>query len=98
MSQDGRDLVKPANEIQVGLRFRAKDAARLKSLADRVQLGEIGKQHVALFENAANAAQLNEPLVIRCVQLTEAELIAQAFINFGVVPTALEVFGGPQTA
>jgi hypothetical protein len=70
--------------MTVGLRFHPTDARRLREIAQRIRAGELGKQHVGLFDKAADAAQTGEPLIVQCTDPVEAIVMADAFPSWGV--------------
>lgn len=84
--------------IRIGLRFRPRDALLLHQLAERVRHGELGPQHVATFENAADAARTGEPLIVLCEHAEEAHLMADGYARLGVARPAIEELTGQRPA
>lgn len=76
--------------MTVGLRFEARDAARLHRLADRVRSGEFGKLDVATFHSAAVSADTGEPLIVHCTTIDEARMMAAGYALHGVTAPAIE--------
>lgn len=83
-------------EIVAGLRFRKSQARVLCNLADRVRGGELGNQHVEIFDKAAAAAAAGEPLVVYARDEVELHLLAGGFSQYGVVPPVIEDLNGGQ--
>lgn len=79
---------------RIGLRFERRDAALLRSLADRVRGGELGNEAVNVFHQAAVAAETGEPLEVICENPTEAVLMADGYVIYGVTRPAIEELAG----
>lgn len=75
--------------LSVGLRFRYRDRLRLRELAHAIERGELRGDR-ATFDQAAVAAETGEPLVVKCMTLMEAQLVAGGYIRCGVTPTSIE--------
>lgn len=82
----------PATPIEqrIGLRFRKSQARILRNLVARMKSEGIDREHISLFEAAADAAYTGEPLIVVCHELMEAELMAAAFPKWGVVAPTIE--------
>ena len=84
--------------IRVGLRFHPKDAGTLRMLAERVRLHDLGSQTLAVFENAADAARTGEPLIVLCEHPTEAQVMADGYVRYGVRRPSVEELTGQRPA
>ena len=84
--------------IRVGLRFNHRDARLLRSLAARVQNGELHGQTLSGLQYAADAAETGEPLIIQCASPEEAEAMAARFILIGCHRPAVEELTGDRPA
>jgi hypothetical protein len=85
--------------IRVGLRFARRDAPLLYALADRVRAGDLGRQAVATFEHAAQAAETGEPLIVLCEHSAdEAVLMAAGYTQYGVTHPAVDELTGDRPA
>jgi hypothetical protein len=84
--------------IRVGLRFRRGDARVLRALAERVRAKELGAQAVATFAGAADAAATGEPLIVLCNDHTEAQVMADGYVRYGVRRPAVEELTGQRPA
>lgn len=77
-------------EITLGLRFRKSQAPILRNLVARMKSEGINRDHISLFESAHAAARTGEPLLVVCHDPMEAELMAAAFPQWGVVAPTVE--------
>lgn len=77
-----------AEAINFGLRFKRTDELLLNRLAERVRTGDL-LGDVDTFEQAALAAQVGEPLQVRCTP-TEIVLIAAGYVVHGLDQPAIE--------
>ncbi len=84
--------------MTLGLRFKRKDAALLDRLAAQVRNGELGGHGAAVFEQAARAARLREPLEVQCSDPMEAVQMAVAYVQFGVSRPVIEELAGRRPA
>ena len=74
----------------LGLRFDRRDVRRLRALAAQVRNGELGGQAANVFDQAARAALLGEPLELHCTDPMEAVQMAVAYVRFGVTRPVIE--------
>jgi len=74
----------------VGLRFRTRDANRLRELAEQWKGEGIHSEHIALFSRAADDARRGEPLRVICESPDEAQVFADGFVLYGVTRPAIE--------
>lgn len=81
--------------IRLGLRFERKDARQLRFLAGRVRAGELGEQAANVFDQAARAAALGEPLEVYCTDPYEAVQMAVAYMRYGITRPVIEELSGP---
>lgn len=81
-------------EVRIGLRFRRSQARLLRDLAERCKVNDLGAQHVATFEQAAQAAASGEPLIVICMEPIEAVAMADGYTRFGVVRPSIEQLNG----
>lgn len=79
---------------RVGLRFPRSQARPLRNIAERIHARELGAEHAALFESAAEAARTGEPLIVQCHDALEAVMIADGFPRWGIVRPAIEELSG----
>lgn len=84
--------------IRVGLRFDAKDAAYLRSLARQVKTGERRDGPVGGLAFAADAAETGEPLILQCSSPQEAKQMAAKFVRLGCSLPAIEELTGQRPA
>ncbi len=84
--------------IRVGLRFHRRDAGVLAALADRVRARELGAQAAATFSSAALAAATGEPLIVLCDHPSEAHVMADGYVRYGVRRPAVEELTGHRPA
>jgi hypothetical protein len=89
-----RDLMSMPETINVGLRFPRSEADKLQTLADRARARELGAEAASLFQSAADATRLGEPVVVVCVELMEAQLLAAGFVRYGIAEPVLEELSG----
>jgi hypothetical protein len=78
----------------LGLRFTKRDGPLLRSLAESVRNGELGSQAVAVFENAASAAENGEPLIVHHDDPSEVAEMAAAYAKHGVSRPVIEQLSG----
>lgn len=74
----------------LGLRFKRRDARRLRALAAQVRNGELGGEASNVFTQAAIAAETGEPLQLHCTDPIEAVQMAAAYIRYGVSRPVIE--------
>lgn len=84
--------------IRIGLRFHRSDAKLLFALAQRVRRGELGAGHASVFEHAAEAAWTGEPLIVQCLHSSEAHVMADGYVRYGVRRPAIEELTGQRPA
>lgn len=77
--------------IRIGLRFDRSQAAPLRAIAARVRASEFaGQLDVSTFDGAADAAETGEPLIVVCDNVTEALLLADGYVAWGIRRPAVE--------
>jgi hypothetical protein len=84
--------------IVLGLRFKRRDAGRLRALAAQVRSSELGGHSAKVFTEAARAAELGEPLELHCTDPIEAVQMAAAYVQFGVTAPVIEELSGHRPA
>ncbi len=84
--------------IRVGLRFHRSDAGLLQLLADRIRARELPAHAVQTFAAAADAATTGEPLIVLCEHPSEAQVMADGYVRFGVRRPAIEDLTGHRPA
>ncbi len=84
--------------IRIGLRFDIRDTVALYGLAERVRAKELGPAAVATFTGAAEAARTGEPLIVHCVHPSEAHVMADGYVRYGVRRPAVEELTGQRPA
>ena len=73
----------PPDTLKVGLRFKRAAALLLRTLEQRVRLGEI-QGDASTFEQAAIAAETGEPLVVTCTSHDEILIMAALYVRLGL--------------
>lgn len=81
--------------FRVGLRFPRSQARVLRNVAQRLNQADVDREHTSLFDKAAEATAMGEPLIVFAENLLEVELMAAAFPRFGVVRPTIEELSGP---
>lgn len=84
--------------IRIGLRFDRRDAHLLSFLTERVRCSELGSQALATFSGAASAARTGEPLIVMCDHPSEAHVMADGYVRYGVRRPAVEELTGLRPA
>lgn len=84
----------PEVKPKLGLRFSKHDALLLRARANAVRNDELHGHGVSVFEMAADAAEKGEPLMVEYEDPAEVVAMAQAYIQHGCSPPAIEVFSG----
>lgn len=80
-----------SDAFEVGFRFRRWDARTLRQLAERAKVRDL-HEATALFDRAAIAAEVGEPLIVKATSAEEAIALAQGFSAYGVEPPIIEDF------
>jgi hypothetical protein len=77
--------------IRLGLRFKKSDGPVLRYLADRVRNGELGPHtSIDVFDNAAEAAEMGQPLEVRCDDPLEVAEMAALYTRLGTSQPVIE--------
>jgi hypothetical protein len=79
--------------MRVGLRFNRSSARTLRHLAQRVRAADL-KTDAAIFDLAADAATTGEPMILECENVTEAQLVAGGYAQYGIKPPTIEQLSG----
>lgn len=87
---DARRASTETATFNVGLRFRKSQAKTLRNLALRLNAQDQDREAIELFDKAAAAAASGEPLIVVCTHPMEAQLMAEAFVRYGVRRPAVE--------
>lgn len=76
-----------------GLRFDKRDAKKLHALAKRIKVADLTADHAA-FEQAAHAAELDEPMVVLFESIEEVAAMVGMYVLHGCrQPTIVELSG-----
>lgn len=79
--------------VRVGMRFAARDADLLATLAARVKSGEAAGD-AQTFESAELAARTGEPMIVYCTHPSEAMAMAAMYVRLGCrMPTLDDLTG-----
>lgn len=76
--------------MRLGLRFRRGQARVLGEIANRCEQIPDAHDQVTLFRSAAESARTGEPLIVECVEETEAIAMADGFTLWGASRPAVE--------
>lgn len=80
--------------LVVGLRFPKSQARVLRNIATDLRSLQPEGVDISLFDKAAESAAAGEPLIVRCTEPQEAELIAHGFVMWGVQRPAIDAMNG----
>lgn len=80
--------------LTLGLRFSRTAGRRLNDLADQLRSTRPAGIDVSLFDKAAESAEQDEPLVVRCSSRDEVEQMAQLFSDLGIERPAIDELNG----
>jgi hypothetical protein len=75
--------------LTVGFRFNRSDAPKLRALADRVKVNDL-RSDVGVFEQAADAAERQELLIVHADSLDEVRQLAIGYVFNGVDAPTIE--------
>lgn len=78
------------NLLRFGLRFKRGEALLLRLLASRVRSGELGNEGAQLYDDAAEATERGEALIVLCEYPVEIEAMAAGFVAAGFERPAIE--------
>lgn len=82
------------NANRCGLRFDRASAPKLHDLANRVKAADLKGDHAA-FSEAAQAAELGEPMIVHFEEIEEAAAMVGMYVLYGIAqPEIVELSGG----